>query len=205
MIEGISQPRGIHLQIVEVMKHFPEGVSANRIRHELQGAGVPREELGNLVSRIKELDQWFIIERRIVRQAPTRKRLHTSDEPQLTESLRAAVLYAARGHCGRCGKSIMRDGITLVVKSNRPGHCVDIGLRNSLWAVCEDCDNKRQGAFRPSDHRRRATQAELLPNIENSGKASSVGVEFSPGRIPSEAAISSDSRSGETLKHSTAL
>ena len=42
-----SQPGKLHLRIVEVMKRFPEGISCDQIRHELEREGIPAEDIGH--------------------------------------------------------------------------------------------------------------------------------------------------------------
>ena len=51
----ISKPGKIHLQIVEVMKRFPAGVSGGQIRQELGRAGLQAEVQTHLDSRKRDL------------------------------------------------------------------------------------------------------------------------------------------------------
>ena len=142
MTKEISQPRQIHLRIVEVMKRFPEGISGGKIRHELEREGIPPEDLGHLGRRIRELDKWFIIGRTRVTQASGSNKPVIHGEGQITETLRAEVLYGARGRCEHCGKTIQKDGITLVVDRGCPEGHTD--CRDDLWAICEECSAAKE-------------------------------------------------------------
>jgi hypothetical protein len=44
MAKKVSSPGKIHLQIIEVMKRFPEGISGGQIRQELEKEGLRAEE-----------------------------------------------------------------------------------------------------------------------------------------------------------------
>ncbi len=134
-----DQPGGIHLQTVQLMKRFPEGVSGAQIRRELEQEGVAPEELHHLQRRITELGQWFIIEKTATAETSGSNKRFIADKGQIGLTARAEALYAARGRCQRCGKSIETDGITLVVNSRWPTHLVDTEYSNDLWAVCERC------------------------------------------------------------------
>lgn len=63
-VKGMSQPEEIHLRIVEIMRRFPEGISSGQIKCELGREGIPPEDLCHLARRIRELDKWFIIEKK---------------------------------------------------------------------------------------------------------------------------------------------
>jgi len=70
-----------------------------------------------------------------------------SDSSHIDVCLRFQALYAARGSCGNCAKSIDRDGIVLVVIHKVP---LEFGGRtepDNLWAVCEDCKAPRRNCF----------------------------------------------------------
>ena len=83
MAKDISQPGKIHLRIVEVMKRFPEGISCDQIRHELEREGVPAEDIGHLGRRIRELDKWFIIEKTTITQTAKSTGQVIGDEGQI--------------------------------------------------------------------------------------------------------------------------
>jgi 5-methylcytosine-specific restriction endonuclease McrA len=136
-----SQPGAIHLRIIEVMKRFPGGVSGGQIRQELKNNGVSPEDLYHLGRRIAELDEWFVIERVTPQQAPQ------GEEPrlvaggnQISRELRAQVLYAARGRCQMCGRTIEVHRITLAVQHKKLRDWDRTDDRENLWAICEECD-----------------------------------------------------------------
>jgi 5-methylcytosine-specific restriction endonuclease McrA len=132
------------------MKRFPEGISGGQIRHELEREGIPHEDLAHLVRRIRELDKWFIIEKTTDTQTAENNKQVIGDEGQITETLRAQVLYGARGRCQRCGKTIKTNSITLVVQRKRPEYCGDVDYRDTFWAICEECGpGKKAHLVRP--------------------------------------------------------
>jgi len=139
MAKRRSGPGRIHEQIIEVMKRFPEGVSAGQIRHALERMGVPSEDSAHLVRRIEELEMWFIVEKTIVGEDGRGKRQPTRNEQSISTVLRAQVLYGAHGSCQRCGKTIDNDGVTLSVQRKELGRYEIPVDRMDLWAVCQDC------------------------------------------------------------------
>jgi 5-methylcytosine-specific restriction endonuclease McrA len=136
-----SQPGKIHLRIVEAMKRFPEGISGVQIRHELEREGIPPEDLGHLGRCIRELDKWFIIEKTTTTSTAKSDRQVIDDEGEISQALRAEVLYRSRGRCQRCGKTIKTDDIALVVVRKRPESSKDSANRDNMWAICEECNS----------------------------------------------------------------
>jgi 5-methylcytosine-specific restriction endonuclease McrA len=144
MAKGTSQPGEIHLRIVEVMKRVPEGISGGQIRHELEKKGLRPEVLKDLHRRITELSKWFMIERIRAAQAAPGGPFQVPDEGEIDQKLRAAVLYAARGRCQMCGRTIVTSGITLVVTSKKARVSGTTIAREDLWAICEDCYTRKK-------------------------------------------------------------
>jgi 5-methylcytosine-specific restriction endonuclease McrA len=126
------------------MKRFPEGISCDQIRHELEREGIPAEDIGHLGRRIRELDKWFIIEKTTITQTAKSTGQAIGDEGQISETLRAEVLYASRGRCQRCGKTIKTDSITLVVDHKKPRDLGGTNDRQNLWAICEECNGRKK-------------------------------------------------------------
>jgi hypothetical protein len=147
MVKEMSQPEEIHLRIVEIMKRFPEGISSGQIKCELGREGIPPEDLRHLARRIRELDRWFIIEKKAIVDPAERGEQVFSDQEWTSQTLRAAVLYQAHGRCQRCGKTIKADGIRLMVERKEPEYCEDVDYRDGWWAVCEDCSVRRKACF----------------------------------------------------------
>lgn len=139
MAKKTSEPGKIHLQIIEVMKRFPDGISGGQIRHELERQGAAPADLTDLPHRICELDNWFIIEKRTVHQGPGRSGQGISDGHGISLALRAQILYGARGRCQSCRRSIEKDGITLLVQRRVPTPYSGPRSQASLWAVCQGC------------------------------------------------------------------
>jgi hypothetical protein len=129
------------------MKRFPEGISSGQIRHELEREGIPPGDLGQIARRIRELDKWFIIEKMMIAQTAVGDTRVMGDEGQITETLRAGVLYRARGRCQRCGKTIKTDSIALVVRRRRAKYWGDDYNHDNLWAICEECNAGKKSHF----------------------------------------------------------
>lgn len=143
MAGRVSQPGQIHLRIIEVMKRFPEGISGDQIRHELERGGLHSQNLRHLGRLIRELDRWFVIEKATATQSAESNRQFNGDEGQIAKILRPQVLYAARGRCQRCSKTIKTDSITLVV-DHKKKDSGGIDDRQSLWAICGECYAKKK-------------------------------------------------------------
>jgi hypothetical protein len=144
MAKKTSQPGTIHLRIVDVMKRFPEGISATQIRRELKNEGASPGDLNHLGRRIAELDEWFVIEKVTAQQASEGKERRLMEEStRIGLGLRAQVLYTAHGCCQLCRRTIETHAITLVVAHKEPS---DRGATNDcedLWAICERCNGAR--------------------------------------------------------------
>jgi len=146
MARRISQPGQIHLRIIEVMKRFPEGISAGQIRHQLEREGISSQDLRNLDSLIRELYEWFIIEKSVIAQNALRKTLRARKQGLMSQILRARVLYTARGRCQRCGKTFKTHGINLAVERKRKRDPVGIDDGEDYWAICEECRAGRKSS-----------------------------------------------------------
>src|SRR5882724_5980273 len=59
-----SKPGKIHLQIIEILKRFPDGVTGGQIRQELEREGLRAEDQTHLDRRKRDLKKWFLIEKR---------------------------------------------------------------------------------------------------------------------------------------------
>jgi hypothetical protein len=66
--------------------------------------------------------------------------------------LRAEVIGAAHGHCGMCGKTVAKHGITLVVDHRIPQAWGGTSDRENLWAICEECNGGKKAHFASMDH-----------------------------------------------------
>lgn len=65
--------------------------------------------------------------------------------------LRFQALYAARGGCENCGKSIDKHGIARVVVHKVPPEFGGLTETDNVWALCEECDGPRMNYFRRLD------------------------------------------------------
>jgi hypothetical protein len=122
-----SKPGKIHLQIIEVMKRFPEGVSGGQIRQELEQEGQDPGEQTHLDRRKRDLKKWFVIKKHQAATVVNGKSRNVTlykyggvrgevvDEGQISPKERAEVIHGAHGRCQMCGRSVEQHGITLVV------------------------------------------------------------------------------------------
>jgi len=109
------------LKILQVMKEHPEGITEGEIREILQ---IPAADQSNFGRRRRELHAIYLIEKK--RDGP--RTLYVSrgerdiakDTAAINQRLRAQALHTARGRCGRCGRSIERHRIVLVVDHKIP-------------------------------------------------------------------------------------
>jgi len=106
-----SKPGKIHLQIVEVLKRFPEGVTGGTIRLELEKQGLRPEDQTHLDRRKRDLKKWFVIKktkgtvevdgktRPVVLYQFVGERKGVLDEGGIGQRVRAEVIRAASGRC----------------------------------------------------------------------------------------------------------
>lgn len=153
------RPIAIHLQIVELMKRHPEGITGGQIREEL---GLAAGEQTHLDKRKRELRQWFVIRKSSGKVdavgGRTKKatlyhfegELDESEAPtigQVNKRVRAQVLHSAHGRCQMCGRAISKHGIVLVVDHKKPLNWGGTNDPDNLWAICEDCNGGKKAYF----------------------------------------------------------
>jgi len=158
-----SKPGKIHLQIIEILKRFPDGVTGGQIRQELEREGLRAEDQTHLDRRKRDLKKWFLIEKRKnVDQVGSKKRQvvlykYSGEKTLITDpggvntKLRAEVIRAAHGRCQMCGRTIETHGIVLVVDHKRPRDWGGSNDRENLWAVCDDCNSGKKAFFSSLD------------------------------------------------------
>lgn len=154
-----SKPGTIHLRIVEVMKRFAEGITSGQIRQELEKEGLRPEDQTHLDRRKRDLKKWFVIEKRkstITVEGKKRTQFlyiyksekeSVTDQGSISQKLRAQIIGAANGRCQMCGKTIEKDGITLVVDHKRPRDWGGTNDPQNLWAICEECNSGKKAHF----------------------------------------------------------
>lgn len=159
MSKKISKPGAIHLQIVEVMKRFPDGITGGQIRQELEKAGLRPEDQTHLDRRKRDLKKWFVIKKtRAVQTVDGKKRVvvtyryggekpAVTDEGQINQKRRAEVIHAAHGSCQMCGRTVEKHGIALVVDHKKPRDWGGTNDRENLWAICEECNAGKKSFF----------------------------------------------------------
>src|SRR4051794_39305547 len=126
MAKRLSRPGGIHRQIVDILKQYPEGLTCGQVRCELEKAGLRADEQTYLDKRMRELPRWFQINKiqtvlmlgtrrqSVVMYAYQGKKLVVTDEGRISQKTEAEVFKAAHGRCQMCGKTIAGHNVTLV-------------------------------------------------------------------------------------------
>jgi hypothetical protein len=156
-----SRPGTIHLQIVEAMKRFPDGITGGQIRLEL---GLRPEDQTHLDRRKRDLKKWFLIEktvavqpdadgtlRKVVLYRFRGERTGDATDSQVNSRLRAMILRSAHGRCQMCGRTIEKHGIVLVVDHKRPQDWGGTNDPDNLWAICEECNGGKKAYFSSVD------------------------------------------------------
>jgi hypothetical protein len=155
-----SKPGKIHLQIIEVMKRFPEGISGGQIRQELEKEGLEPGNQTHLDRRKRDLKKWFVIQKicaKIVVGDKSRKvtlykysgiRQRVVDQGQVSLKDRAEVIHGAHGRCQMCGKSVEQHGISLVVDHKKPRDWGGTNDRENLWRIISSLLSLAFGARR---------------------------------------------------------
>lgn len=163
MTAGASEPGRIHLQIIEVMKRFPEGISGGQIRQELEKEGLRPENQIHLDRRKRDLKKWFVIDkakatvivdgkrRHVTLYIYKGKKPHATDEGPVSQKRRAEIIHSARGRCQMCGRTIKAHAITLVVDHKKPRDWGGGNEVENLWAICEECNGGKKAFFSSLD------------------------------------------------------
>lgn len=146
---GLSK---ISLQILEVMKQHPKGITEGEIREMLR---IPPTDQANFGRRRRELNYAYVIEK--VQDGPRvlyvykGPRTKPRDTSGISIRLRAQVLHMARGRCGNCGRSIEKHGIVLVADHKVPREWGGETAAENLWAICEECNSGKKNYFKSVD------------------------------------------------------
>jgi hypothetical protein len=147
LADNTSRPGKIHLQIVDVLKRFPQGVTGGTIRQELEREGLRPEDQTHLDRRKRDLKKWFLINktkavqevdgknRTVVLYRYLGERKEIFDQGQVSQRIRAEVIHSAHGRCQMCGKTIEKHQIALVVDLKKPRDWCAKNDRESLWAT----------------------------------------------------------------------
>lgn len=154
-----SKPGKIHEQIIEVMKRFPSGISGGQIRQELEKEGLRPEDQTHLDRRKRDLKKWFVIttvqSTQVINGKPLKvtlykyagKRKAVKDEGDINIRVKAEVLHASHGRCQMCGKTVVEDGVKLVVDHKKPRAWGGSNKSENLWAICSDCNAGKKAYF----------------------------------------------------------
>jgi 5-methylcytosine-specific restriction endonuclease McrA len=157
----------IHKQMLALLEAHPEGISEGEMRAALK---IPAEKMTQFGRRRRDLHQHYRIEKKrqgidvkYVLVGPLAEPL---DDAPIGIRLRAEALREARGRCQMCGRTIVEDGIRLVVDHKLPRTWGGKTERDNLWAICEDCNAGKKDLFASMDspHVRQA-MANKSPHI----------------------------------------
>ena len=142
----------IHLRILELLKDYPEGLTAGEIREKL---GLDADEHAQLDRRKRELYNYYVIEKK--RRANKFWYVYRGERAKplasggLNARVRAEVIHRARGRCGMCGRTIETHGIALVVDHKIPQAWGGTDDVSNLWAICELCNAGKKDYFESFD------------------------------------------------------
>lgn len=140
------------LRILEVMKEHPNGISEGEIREMLK---IPPADQANFGRRRRELHALYMIEKK--REGARTlyvykgERDKSKDTAAINLRLRARALHAASGRCRRCGQSIEKHGIVLVVDHKIPREWGGETVPENLEAICEACNSGKKAFFKSVD------------------------------------------------------
>jgi hypothetical protein len=148
----MAKLNAMSLKILEVMKEHPEGITEGEIREIL---GIPPADQANFGRRRRELHAFYIIEKKRdgarTLYVYKGKREKPKDTEPINLRLRAQALHAARRRCSRCGRSIDKHGIVLVVDHKIPREWGGETVPENLEAICEDCNAGKKAYFKSVD------------------------------------------------------
>lgn len=139
-------------RILEVMKQHPEGITEGEIREALR---IPATEQANFGRRRRELHALYIIEKRRdgARTLYMYKgeREGPKDISPINVRLRYAAIHAAQDRCARCGRSVSKHGVVLVVDHKIPREWGGLTVSENLEAICEECNAGKKDYFKSVD------------------------------------------------------
>lgn len=139
-------------KILEVMKQHPEGITEGEIREALE---IPAADQANFGRRRRELHSLYVIEKKRdgARTLYVYKgqRDKAKDTSPINSRLRYQAIHAARGRCGRCGRTVEKHGIVLVVDHKIPREWGGLTVAGNLEAICEECNAGKKNYFKSVD------------------------------------------------------
>ncbi len=151
-----NEPGALYREIVKIMMRIPDGVTAADLR---AGLGLEPGEQEHLGRRLRDMHKYYKIQK-----APSFRRVNgtnravtlykyigerdeVTDEGQVSQKVRAAILHGAFGRCQMCGQTIEQDGIKLVVDHKIPRNWGGSNDPENLWAICETCNGGKKAHF----------------------------------------------------------
>lgn len=148
----MSRPNALHLQIVELLKTHPEGLTSGEIRAKLN---LDPADQAQLDRRRRELYVWYEIRKAKRSGQHIYIFIGERDTPRhagaVPAPLRAQIKLAAHGRCQMCGKTVERHGIVLVVDHKVPQDWGGSNDPSNLWAICEECNAEKKNYFSAQD------------------------------------------------------
>jgi hypothetical protein len=145
--------------MAELLKQSPDGMTCGQLRLELEKEGLQADEQTHLDRRYRDLPKWYRIEKSRVREivggktvsvvkyAYRGERDTVADQGQVSQKVRAGVIYPAHGRCQMCGRTVQMHGISLVVDHRKPRDWSGTNDRENLWAICEECNDRKRACL----------------------------------------------------------
>lgn len=147
-----QNPSRIHVDIAEILKAHPKGLSSGDVRRELQNLGYPPGEQAHADRRMRDLNNWWRIDRR----REGNRVLYTIGERRekprartISLAVRAMVLQHRR--CAMCGRNPEEDGIKLVVGHKIPLSWGGTDNIENLQPLCDECNAGKNALFASLD------------------------------------------------------
>lgn len=146
------KPGAIHRKMVDLLRQYPEGLTSGQLREKL---GLDPADQAQLDRRRRELRNWYEVQKKSssghTRYVLGGARTTPIETGGISLRRKAAILAAAHGRCGMCGKTIERHEITLVVDHKIPRDWGGTNDDDNLWAICEECNAGKKAHFASLD------------------------------------------------------
>lgn len=138
----------IHLQILELLKSHPDGLTIHEIRENIPGIDIQQ----HLDKRVRELRYHYNVplkrnRGKSVYVLGARRTDGASETGRIKSKDRAAVLHKANGRCQMCGRTVAGDDIKLQVDHKIPRNWGGTDDIDNLWALCELCNGGKRDFF----------------------------------------------------------
>lgn len=140
-------------EVLELLKQYPDGLTAAEIRAKI-GGDVGNQE--QLIRRLRHLRKHYDIPydkehgRKAYRYKGEKQNVHT-DSGAISGKQRARILNLAKGRCQMCGRTVEHDHIKLQVDHKVPQTWGGLTVDENLWAICVQCNHGKRDFFASFD------------------------------------------------------